>query len=79
MVRAIQYFAFAPGILLLLFIDAVLAAIVLSVGIEHMGKQDCEITAILASIYLCLMTIAMYPGRRSKAPIHPDLPAVSTE
>jgi hypothetical protein len=62
--RHVQFGVFGVGILLLVFIDAALIlSQVMPAGALFASKGDCLVWAILYSIYLTSMAIAIYPGR----------------
>jgi hypothetical protein len=62
--RCVQYCVFCVGILLLVFFDAVLIlSRLMPKGALFAARSDVYVWAILFSLYLTSMAIALYPGR----------------
>ncbi len=69
-VRRIQFCFLGLGIFVLVLIDAVLIlSHVMPNGAACADRTDCIVWAVLASIYLTSMAIAMYPGRTKSSTI----------
>jgi len=63
LMRGLQVGVFCVGILLLVLIDAVIVlSHVMPKGAAFATAADCIVWAVLYSIYLTSMAIAMYPG-----------------
>lgn len=68
-VRQFQYLALGVGLLVLVLIDAIMIlSHVMPKGELFADKRDRFVCAVIFSLYLFLMAIAMYPGRTKPLP-----------
>jgi hypothetical protein len=69
-IRAAQFCVFCVGIALLVLIDAVLMlSHLMPQGALFAAREDRIVWAVLFSVYVTAMTIAMYPGRAESSAV----------